>query len=48
MTCQAAQPYYSKTSDVYHDCKNCTLGDNIEPDKLERGKPGNATAVSDV
>jgi hypothetical protein len=40
MSCQQVSPYYSEDSDVYHDCKNCTLGDNIESDKLERGNPG--------
>jgi len=40
MSCHEVLPYYSKDSDVYHKCKNCTIGDNIEPDKLERGNPG--------
>lgn len=40
MTCRQATPYYSKDSDVYHKCSNCTLGDNIESDKLQRGNPG--------
>ena len=41
MACKEVKPYYSRDSDVYHICKNCTIGDNIEPDKLERGSPGN-------
>lgn len=40
MTCKPTMPYYSKDSDVYHTCKNCVLGHNIESDKLEKGKPG--------
>jgi hypothetical protein len=40
MSCQEVAPYYSKTSDVYHICKQCTLGDNIESDKLETGRVG--------
>ncbi len=40
MPCREVTAYYSKDSDVYHVCKNCTLGDNIESDKLETGKPG--------
>lgn len=40
MACNEVRPYYSKDSDVYHICSNCTLGDNIERDKLERGAPG--------
>ena len=41
MSCQQVTPYYSTDSPVYHVCKNCTLGDNIERDKLESGKLGN-------
>jgi hypothetical protein len=40
MSCQQVSPYYSTTSATYHICKNCTLGDNIEADKLESGSPG--------
>jgi len=40
MPCTEVTPYYSKDSDVYHICKNCTLGDNIEPDKLKNSAPG--------
>jgi hypothetical protein len=40
MPCRQATPYYSKDSDIYHKCANCTVGDNIETDKLERGNPG--------
>jgi len=40
MSCQQVMPYFSVDSDVYHTCKNCTLGDNIEKDKLKRGNPG--------
>ena len=39
MSCQEVTPYYSTDSDVYHVCKNCAIGDNIESDKLERGRP---------
>ena len=28
MSCHEVLPYYSKDSDVYHKCKNCTIGDN--------------------
>jgi hypothetical protein len=41
MSCQQSTPYYSRDSEIYHNCKNCTLGDNIEPDKLKKGDPGN-------
>jgi len=41
MSCQQVKAYYSTGADVYHNCNNCTLGDNIEPDKRESGKPGN-------
>jgi hypothetical protein len=40
MSCNQVTEYYSKDSDVYHICKNCSLGDNIEPDKLQKGAPG--------
>jgi hypothetical protein len=40
MSCQQVTTYYSKDSDVYHNCKNCTLGDNIESDKLVSGSAG--------
>jgi hypothetical protein len=40
MACQKTEPYYSVDSDVYHVCRNCTLGDNIESDKRESGNPG--------
>jgi len=41
MPCQQVNPYYSVDSGVYHICRNCTIGDNIESDKLQRGNPGN-------
>jgi hypothetical protein len=40
MACQKVSPYYSKDSDIYHICYNCTLGDNIESDKRQSGNPG--------
>ena len=39
MSCQKTLPYYSRDSEIYHNCKNCTLGDNIESDKLQKGNP---------
>lgn len=40
MSCKQVMTYFSVDSDVYHKCGNCTIGDNIEPDKLKRGNPG--------
>ncbi len=40
MSCQQTASYYSKNSDVYHKCKNCVLGHNIESDTRESGNPG--------
>lgn len=40
MSCTRVTPYYSVDSDVYHVCRNCTIGDNIESDKRESGSPG--------
>ena len=40
MGCNRVTAYYSKDSDIYHVCKNCTLGDNIEADKRDSGSPG--------
>jgi hypothetical protein len=40
MSCRRITAYYSVDSNVYHVCQNCTLGDNIEADKRESGKPG--------
>lgn len=35
--------YYSKAKpDVYHECRNCTVGNNIEKDNLTTGNPGGA------
>ena len=38
MACKKGTPYWSKDSRVYHVCKNCTVGNNIEPDKLRSGR----------
>ena len=36
--------YHSTMSPgVYHECKNCTVGNNIERQYLREGKPGAAT-----
>lgn len=35
MPCEETTAYWSKTQDIYHVCKNCTVGDNIESDKRE-------------
>ena len=32
--------YYSKTSDVHHIYKKCTVGNNIEKDNLKNGTGG--------
>lgn len=40
MACERTSSYYSVDSDVYHVCRNCTLGDNIESDKRRTGDPG--------
>ena len=35
--------YYSKLEkDVYHICKNCTKGNNIEKENLHEGQPPEA------
>ena len=35
--------YHSKeVLDIYHECKNCTVGNNIEPENLVPGKPPGA------
>ncbi|HTR39865.1 MAG TPA: hypothetical protein VMH80_28525 [Bryobacteraceae bacterium] len=41
MACQKSQPYYSVDRLDYHVCVNCTVGNNIEKDKLRVGNPGN-------
>jgi hypothetical protein len=44
MPCSKVVPYWSKTSDVYHVCANCSVGNNIERDKLQSGvNVGNRT-----
>lgn len=40
MACQRVQPYYSVDAPDYHVCSNCTVGNNIEHDKLRVGNPG--------
>lgn len=35
--------YYSKLdSSIYHTCKNCTVGNNIEKANLREGQPAGA------
>jgi len=40
MSYQPTTPYYSRDSEIFHNCKNCTRGDKIESDKLEKGNSG--------
>jgi hypothetical protein len=40
MACQRVQPYFSVDRPDYHVCVNCTVGNNIEQDKLRTGNPG--------
>ncbi len=37
MACRETTPYWSLDSSIYHVCRNCTLGDNIQPDKRKSG-----------
>jgi hypothetical protein len=34
--------YSSKKTGVYHVCRNCTVGNNIEAANLQEGKPQDA------
>jgi RNA polymerase-binding transcription factor DksA len=40
MSCTKVQPYFSVDRPDYHVCSNCTVGNNIERDKLQVGNPG--------
>ncbi|MBU0611007.1 MAG: hypothetical protein KKI08_24210 [Armatimonadetes bacterium] len=36
--------YHSKLdTSIYHECKNCTVGNNIEKANLKEGKPAGAS-----
>jgi len=37
MSCEETTPYWSEDSSVYHVCRNCSVGDNIQPDKKKTG-----------
>jgi hypothetical protein len=42
---RSCSPYHSKDSDVYHIYSDCTVGNNIEPDKR---RPGPAKRLCSV
>jgi len=37
MPCTRVNPYWSISQREYHVCQNCTVGNNIEPDKYRTG-----------
>ena len=40
--------YYSKRDPtIYHSCKNCTVGNNIEKENLSEGQPTGARLCKD-
>jgi hypothetical protein len=45
MSYQPTTPYYSRDSEIFHNCKNCTRGDKIESDKLEKGEFRQASSL---
>ena len=38
--------WHADGSDVYHDCTNCTEGNNIEPENRRSGTGGNRRCLT--